>query len=141
MSGSDPLASRSHFGTGKRADHVAIGMCVSDSLSTVKPQRKRLKSRVFVVEDSGFVREALISLIASQTDLLCCGQADTLEGMKSGVLQETPDVVLTDLRLRDGEAFDVMKTLKLKYPAMGILVISQCDEILYAERALQAGAS
>jgi DNA-binding NarL/FixJ family response regulator len=115
-------------------------MSASDSVSSTT-RKKRSQSRIFVVEDNDFVREALISLIASQTDLLCCGQADTLEGMRAGVHHERPDLVLTDLRLKDGESFELIKALKLEFPDIGILVISQRDEILYAERALQAGAS
>ena len=56
------------------------------------------------------------------------------------VAEQKPHLVLLDLRLRDGEAFDLMNALRLQFPKVAILVLSQCDEALYAERSLQAGA-
>jgi DNA-binding NarL/FixJ family response regulator len=48
---------------------------------------------------------------------------------------------LLDLKLEDGEAFDLITSLKREFPKLPILVLSQYDEKFYAERALQAGAS
>jgi len=51
-----------------------------------------------------------------------------------------PNLILLDLRLKDGEAFESMHLLRLQDPQVAILILSQCDEALYAEKALRAGA-
>ncbi len=48
--------------------------------------------------------------------------------------------MLLDLRLKDGEALELIAALKFQLPQLFILVLSQCDEALYAEKALRAGA-
>lgn len=99
------------------------------------------KSRVLVVEDHVFVRQALASLINRQHDLLCCGESDSIAATPIIVAREMPDLVVLDLRLKDGEAFELIGALKFQFPQLRILVLSQCDETLFAEKALCAGAS
>ena len=98
------------------------------------------KARIMVVEDSGFVREGLVNLIGSQPDLFCCGEADSLNSTSVSVTRCKPDLILMDLRFKDGEAFELINSLTLSPLRPAILVLSRCEEILYAERALQAGA-
>lgn len=81
-----------------------------------------------------------MSLIDCQPDLWCCGEADSVGSTPAAVTKCKPDLVLTDLRFKDGEAFELMNSLALGNSRPAILVLSQCDEIIYAERALQAGA-
>jgi DNA-binding NarL/FixJ family response regulator len=98
------------------------------------------KARVLVVEDNQFVREEIVRMIDSQADLACCGQADSMASIPAAVASCHPDLVLMDLRFRDGEAIGLMNTLAMGQAKPKILVLSQCDELLYAERVLQAGA-
>ena len=42
--------------------------------------------------------------------------------------------------MKDGDGLQLIKTLKERFPALLILVVSQHDESLYAERAMRAGA-
>src|SRR5262249_56054249 len=43
--------------------------------------------------------------------------------------------------LKGGDAVDFIKTLRAENPELKVLVLSQYDELLFAERALRAGAS
>lgn len=98
------------------------------------------KARILVVEHNAFVREGIVSLIDGQPDLCCCGEADCVAAVPAAVTKHKPDLVLTDLRFKDGDAFGLMNSLTLGRSGPSILVLSQYDEVLYAERALQAGA-
>ena len=98
------------------------------------------KARVLVVEDNGFVREEVMRMIDRQPDLICCGEANSIGSTPSAVAKGKPDVVLMDLRFKDGEAFGLISTLALGQSKPALLVLTQYDEVLYAERALQAGA-
>ena len=49
-------------------------------------------------------------------------------------------MLLLDLNLKDGNALDIIGTLRDQFPDVPILVISQFDNIHCAEDALHAGA-
>lgn len=94
-----------------------------------------------MVEDDPFVRGGIVCLINGQTDLTCCGEAGSIADTPMAVAAQKPDVVLLDLKLEDGEAFNLIDSLRRQFPKLPILVLSQYDEKFYAERAMQAGAS
>ena len=98
------------------------------------------KMRILVVEDNGFLRKGLISLINRQADLVCCGEADTAAGTPALVVEAEPHVVVLDLRLKDVEAFELIASLTREFPVVPILILSQSGEAAVAERALRAGA-
>jgi DNA-binding NarL/FixJ family response regulator len=117
--------------------HVALTLHADQPLQTVLDQR----THVLVVEDNTFVRAGIVSLLNRQNDLTCCGEADSIASTPSLVAEKKPDLVLLDLRLKDGESFKLIKELKAVSPHTPILVLSQGDEALYAKRVLRAGAS
>jgi DNA-binding NarL/FixJ family response regulator len=99
------------------------------------------KSRTIVVEDHPVLCDGLRKLIGSQRDLACVGVADNTSDAKRLVEQCKPDLILLDLRLKSGDALDLIKSLRVEHPEVKVLVLSQYDELIFAERALRAGAS
>jgi len=100
-----------------------------------------MKSRVVVVDDHPVVSAGLRQLIDTQPDLACLGIADNTSDAKRLVEQYKPHLMLLDLRLKGGDALDLIKTLRVEHPETKVLVLSQYDELIFAERALRAGAS
>src|SRR5262245_35544877 len=98
------------------------------------------KSSVVVVEDHPVLCDGLKQLISSQADLACTGVADDISGAKRLVEECKPDLIVLDLRLKAGDALDFIKTLRVECPEVKVLVLSQYDELVFAERALRAGA-
>jgi DNA-binding NarL/FixJ family response regulator len=94
-----------------------------------------------VVDDHPLLRDSLIKLVCSEKGIVCCGEADNVADAKRLVEETKPDLMLLDLRLKSGDALDLIKSMKVEQPELKILVISQHDEMLFAERALRAGAS
>jgi len=98
-------------------------------------------SRVVVVEDHPVLREGLKQLIDGQPDLSCIAVADNTSDAKRLSEQCKTDLMLLDLRLKAGDALDLIKSLRVEHPEVKVLVLSQYDELIFAERALRAGAS
>ena len=98
------------------------------------------KSRVVVIEDHPVLRDALQQLIDGQPDLTCVGVADSTSDAKRLVEQCKPNLMVLDLRLKAGDALDLVKSLRVEQPGLKVLVLSQYDELIFAERALRAGA-
>jgi DNA-binding NarL/FixJ family response regulator len=99
------------------------------------------KSRIVVVEDHPVVCAGLMQLIGSQADLACAGTADNTAAAKQLVEECEPDLLLLDLRLKSGDSLELIKSLRVEHPEVKVLVLSQYDELMFAERALRAGAS
>ena len=104
-------------------------------------EESQMRSRVVVVEDHPVLSDGLRQLIDKQPDLACVGIADNTSDAKRLVEQSKPHLVLLDLRLKGGDALDLIKTLRVEHPETKVLVLSQYDELIFAERALRAGAS
>ncbi len=99
------------------------------------------KSRIVVVEDHPVVCAGLMQLIGSQADLACAGTAEDTAAAKRLVEECEPDLMLLDLRLKSGDSLELIKSLRVEHPEVKVLVLSQYDELMFAERALRAGAS
>jgi DNA-binding NarL/FixJ family response regulator len=98
-------------------------------------------ARILVVDDHPLVRLGLKQLIVSQPDLELCGEADSLLSAQKILAIRKLDLVTVDIRLQCWQGMELLKNLKMQHPDLPALVISQCGEAPYAERALKAGAS
>ena len=98
------------------------------------------KAEILVVDNQSLVREGLIRIINRQKDLVCCAAVDGILAAQKELGVQKPDLILTDVLLPDGNGLDFVRNLTAEHPSLPILVVSQCDENLYAERALKAGA-
>src|SRR5438094_8460036 len=104
-------------------------------------QEVQKKSRVVIIEDHPVLCSGLRQLVDNQPDLACVGVANNVLDAKQLVDDRKPDLTILDLRLKGGDALDFIKTLRVEHPELKVLVLSQYDELLFAERALRAGAS
>src|SRR5215475_6694683 len=108
-------------------------------MNAITPTQK--KSPVVVVEDHPVLCDGLKQLISSQPDLACVGIADDITSAKRLIQECKPELIVLDLRLKAGDSLDFIKTLRVESPEVKVLVLSQYDELIFAERALRAGAS
>lgn len=99
------------------------------------------RAKVLIVDDHAIVREGLVSLISRQANLEVCGEADGVADALKLLSTLTPDIVIVDISLPDGNGLDLVRRIKAAQPDVRILVASMYDEGLYAERALRAGAT
>lgn len=103
-------------------------------------------ARLLVVDDHPLVRAGLAHLLASETDLEVCAEASGVEdaiAALAAALEDSagpPDLAVVDVMLPDGSGLDLVRELLERSPELPILVASVHDELLFAERALRAGA-
>lgn len=109
---------------------------MDNDAGTIQP-----KARVLVVDDHPLVRQGLVQIINQQPDLVVCHEAATHAEVLATCAAGIPDLIVMDLRLREGDPLEFIKSIKGQYPDLRLLVLSQFDEALYAERCLRAGAS
>jgi DNA-binding NarL/FixJ family response regulator len=99
------------------------------------------KCKVLLVDDHPIVRQGLALFIDREPDLTVCGQADDATSALQAIRNSMPDFVVLDISLDGPDGLELLKALRLEYPKLPVLVLSMHDELLYAERALRAGAN
>jgi DNA-binding NarL/FixJ family response regulator len=97
------------------------------------------KARIMVVDDHPFFREGVREYLNRQEDMQVCAEADSVSSALGCVERLAPDLVLLDLRLGADDVLELVKSLRARFPAVRILILSQHEEALYGERALRAG--
>jgi len=105
-----------------------------------KPVSRSLRKAILLVDDHPMTRAGLAQLINKQKDMEVCGEASsTLEALRE-LFKRKPDLVLTDITMPGGSGMEFMRDLLALHRGLPILVLSMHDELIYAERALRAGA-
>jgi DNA-binding NarL/FixJ family response regulator len=97
--------------------------------------------RVLILDDHPVVRQGIKLLINAQHDMSVVGEAQTESEARRLVRELTPDAVIVDLSLGEGDGFNVVRDVSAHFPAIRVLVLSMHDEAIYAERLLAEGAS
>lgn len=87
-------------------------------------------------------RAGLATVLGKQPDIeVCCEASAPREALSLLTsIQNPPDLIITDLTMPDRGGLEFIKDVRTVRPASRILVLSMHDEMLYAERALRAGA-
>jgi DNA-binding NarL/FixJ family response regulator len=99
--------------------------------------------RVVVAEDNFLVRESLRNLLASDERLALVGVAVDYDSAVEVVDQQSPDVVVTDVRMppsRSDEGIQLARRLRASHPQVGVVVLSQYAEPTYAVGLFEEGS-
>ena len=98
------------------------------------------RKRLILVEDHPMMRAGLAQLINKQPDLeVCCEASNPTEAM-SELSKSMIDLMVTDMTMPGRSGIEFLKDVHAMLPELPMLVLSMHDEMLYAERALRAGA-
>jgi DNA-binding NarL/FixJ family response regulator len=98
--------------------------------------------RVVVADDSVLLREGLVRLLA-EAGFEVAGQAGNADELLAIVEATRPDVAIVDIRMpptHTDEGLRAARELRVRYPSMAVLVLSQFVRPSYAVELLQGGA-
>ena len=99
--------------------------------------------RVVLGEDSYLAREGINRVLAEQEDVDIIASCADLESLHAAVQEMRPDVVLTDIRMpptNTDEGISLAADLRSTHPDVGVVVLSQYAEAVYAARLFEAGS-
>ena len=106
----------------------------------MSPQKTGAKFRLLLVDDHPVVLDGYKLMLQAQPDLDVCATASSEADALRAVEREQPDLVITDLNMPGRGGLELIKDLAVLHPELKVVVCSMHDEMLYAERALRAGA-
>jgi len=97
-------------------------------------------AKILIVDDQPLLREGVQRVSGSEEGLSICGVAGSVGEALKLTESTSPDLVITDLGLPERSGLELIKDLQVLHPSLPVMVLSMHDEMLYAERALAAGA-
>ena len=103
-----------------------------------------MPTRVVLADDHFLVREGIARLLASQPDVEVVASCGDLDSLMAAVEAESPDVVLTDIRMPPSETDEGIQAavrLREAHPDVGVVVLSQYAEPGYALALLDGGSA
>ena len=104
---------------------------------------RRVPIRIVLADDQFIVREGVRRLLETVNDVEIAAVCDDLDSLLAAVDAESPDVVVTDIRMPPGDADEGIQAavrLRESHPQVGVVVLSQYATPSYA-LALLAGGS
>ena len=95
--------------------------------------------KVFITDDSELVVDRLVSMLSGLDNVEIVGQAKDAQEAMDSILKLQPDMVILDIRLRWGNAMDVVEMIKKKQPTSRIIVLTSYPYPIYRKKFLEAG--
>jgi len=95
--------------------------------------------RLAVVDDHSVTAEGLARIFSQEPDIELVGTASSVTGALDLVSATTPDVVLMDYRLPDGNGVDAAATILERWPLTNILILSGVEDRDILSRAVEIG--
>ncbi len=99
--------------------------------------------RVVLGEDSYLAREGIRRVLEEEEDIDIVAACADLDSLRAAVHEMRPDVVLTDIRMpptNTAEGISLAAELRSTHPDLGVVVLSQYVEAVYAARLFESGS-
>ncbi len=98
------------------------------------------KKRVLVVDDQPLIRQGLIKILNDSGKFDVCGEAENCTKLIKAVRKLNPDLLVCDFYLNSVYNIDLCRNISSINPSPSVLIISNQDELIYAERMIKTGA-
>jgi two-component system, NarL family, response regulator DevR len=96
--------------------------------------------KIYLVEDSAFIRERLSELLREIPGVVICGEAETPADALLGIEATQPKVVIMDLQLAGGSGLSVLRELPRIAPTTAPIVLTNYAFPQFRLQCLLAGA-
>jgi DNA-binding NarL/FixJ family response regulator len=100
-----------------------------------------VKIRVVIVDDHMMVAEGLARIVSAESDFELVGLASTVAQALALVELESPDVVLMDYHLPDGDGAEATEKILAKLPETKVVMLSGVGSNELLARAIESGCS
>jgi DNA-binding NarL/FixJ family response regulator len=97
-------------------------------------------TRIFVAEDSDFLRDALLRCLNGMVGVEVAGHASTGEAAIAGIRAVQPDIVLLDLSMPQGGGYSVLKALQPSGDRPFFVVLTMHTQTAFRDQCREMGA-
>jgi DNA-binding NarL/FixJ family response regulator len=97
--------------------------------------------KIMVVDDHPVIRHGIEQIIKKDRDMKVYAGASSADEAIRQINTMTPDIALIDISLKGAaNGFDLVRSIKNRFPHIRTIILSMHDETRYVEQALKAGA-
>lgn len=98
--------------------------------------------RVYLVEDESVIRQGIVRSISWEEEGFCLvGNAGDGEMALPEILEQRPDILITDIRMPFMDGLELSRRVKKELPHIKILILSGFNEFDYAKQAIDLGVT
>lgn len=107
--------------------------------ATIAPFHKPQPKTVFIIDDNAMMR-SMMRLGANEAELAVLGEAGTAQAGLARCIELSPDIVLLDLGLPDGNGLELLSELKSHSPDVFVIIVSGNNDQGAVQAAVSRGA-
>jgi two-component system, NarL family, response regulator LiaR len=96
--------------------------------------------RILIADDNDRIRNAIKAMLSTEAGFEVCGDAAHGHQALERARQLLPDLVLLDVHMPESDGFQVARQLRLEFPKLKVLIMSQGDAAMILPAALKIGA-
>lgn len=97
------------------------------------------RPRVLLADDHRLVAEGLKSLLATEFEVV--GMVEDGRALIEAARKLQPDVIVADITMPQLNGIDALASLRKDSPGIKVVFLTMHQDVAYARRALEAGAS
>ena len=129
-------------GAGDELDHYAgnPGPANRADYCQKRGGRRRLKTRVLVVDDHAHAQEAICEILAADPQFEVIGVVTSGPAAIAYTEQWMPDLILMDIQMPEMDGLETTQIIKLRFPYVKIVMITVSDDMFHLLEALKRGA-
>ena len=102
---------------------------------------KQREIRILSVDDHPLFREAIRTVINSQSDMILVAEAASGVEALQKFREYRPDITLMDLSLPDSNGIEAMTAIRAQFPEARVILVSTYEGDIETQSALLAGAN
>ena len=96
--------------------------------------------KVYVVDDSDFVRERVIEMLSELEEVEIVGETGDPREALAAIRRTVPDAVILDIRLPGRSGVEVLRDLKKEEPSPIVIILTNYPYPQYQKECTDAGA-
>ena len=97
--------------------------------------------KILICDDHKIVRDGLNQILRQLPGVSLISEAGSGEELLHRLKNDNFNIVLLDISLPDKNGLEILQSIKVKWPATNVLMLSMHPQEQYAKRALTLGAS
>jgi DNA-binding NarL/FixJ family response regulator len=98
------------------------------------------KTRIFVADDHGLIREGLRAVISANREWELCGEAADGRTAVELAAKLKPDICVLDVTMPELNGIEATRQIVARHPATAVLILTMHDSESLAQEILAAGA-
>ena len=98
-------------------------------------------TKVILVDDHQLIRMGITALLSAEKDIQIIGEVSSAKDVMDNVAAKSPDVILMDISLDDGDGILLTKEICKKDKGIKVIMLSMHVKEDFIQRSLKAGAS